>query len=224
MILAAKRALVRLSATERTDLSRRLGNQSFHDRTRSGRGRRPQQPRSVSSCHRTDRSRCVFDAHLLRPLARRHRKPAGRKRRADARRDRCALRDDRWFRRRSRRVATGRQTGSCQSRRGSYCDSSPRSARQIQSRRSGQNPACRRPGHTRLPAYARGRRGRIVALHGGWVFPDTNAHGRGETPQHLYTVAFDGAELWGKFSEPGLLVHLDLFEPYLLLRRGGRAR
>jgi nitrile hydratase len=75
------------------------------------------------------------------------------------------------------------------------------------------------PGHTRLPAYARGRRGRIVALHGGWVFPDTNAHGRGETPQHLYTVAFDGAELWGKFTEPGLVVHLDLFEPYLLRRR-----
>ena len=80
------------------------------------------------------------------------------------------------------------------------------------------------PGHTRLPAYARGRRGRIVALHGGWVFPDTNAHGRGEAPQHLYTVAFDGAELWGKFSEPGLVVHLDLFEPYLLLRRRRKGR
>ena len=58
------------------------------------------------------------------------------------------------------------------------------------------------PGHTRLPAYARGRRGTIVALHGGWVFPDTNAHGRGENPQHLYTVAFDGAELWGATANP----------------------
>jgi nitrile hydratase len=70
-------------------------------------------------------------------------------------------------------------------------------------------------GHTRLPAYARGRLGRVVMLHGGWVFPDSNAHGQGENPQHLYTVAFDGAELWGRESEHGVTVHLDLFEPYL---------
>ena len=71
------------------------------------------------------------------------------------------------------------------------------------------------PGHTRLPAYARGRVGTIVALHGGWVFPDSNAHGLGEQPRPLYTVAFDGAELWGVHAEPGTCVHLDLFEPYL---------
>ena len=70
-------------------------------------------------------------------------------------------------------------------------------------------------GHTRLPGYARGRRGAVVSLHDGWVFPDTNAHGRGENPQHLYTVAFDGEELWGDDAEPGVVVHLDLFEPYL---------
>ncbi len=70
-------------------------------------------------------------------------------------------------------------------------------------------------GHTRLPGYARGRRGHVVALHGGWVYPDTHAHGCGESPQHLYTVAFEGEELWGSDCEPGLVVHLDLFEPYL---------
>lgn len=70
-------------------------------------------------------------------------------------------------------------------------------------------------GHTRLPDYARGRPGRIVAQRGGWVFPDTHAHGLGEQPTHLYTVAFTGADLWGPDAEPGLLVHLDLFEPYL---------
>lgn len=70
-------------------------------------------------------------------------------------------------------------------------------------------------GHTRLPGYARGRIGRIVQQHGGWVFPDSNAHGRGEQPQHLYTVAFTGDELWGVDTEPGLEVSLDLFEPYL---------
>jgi nitrile hydratase subunit beta len=71
------------------------------------------------------------------------------------------------------------------------------------------------PGHTRLPAYARGRCGTVVALHGGWVYPDTNAHGLGEQPQSLYTVAFDADELWGAAAEPGTCVHLDLFEPYL---------
>ncbi len=70
-------------------------------------------------------------------------------------------------------------------------------------------------GHTRLPAYARGRVGTVVALQGGWVFPDTNAHGLGENPQHLYCVRFSGTELWGREAEPGQFVHLDLFEPYL---------
>jgi nitrile hydratase beta subunit len=71
------------------------------------------------------------------------------------------------------------------------------------------------PGHTRLPAYARGRAGTVVTWHEGWVFPDSNAHGQGENPQHLYTVAFEGVELWGADSERGVVVHLDLFEPYL---------
>ena len=38
---------------------------------------------------------------------------------------------------------------------------------------------------------------------------------RGEDPQPLYTVAFDGQELWGAGAEPGLIVNIDLFEPYL---------
>jgi nitrile hydratase len=71
------------------------------------------------------------------------------------------------------------------------------------------------PGHTRLPAYARGRCGTVIALHGGWVYPDSNAHGHGEQPQHLYTVAFEGAELWGAAAESATRIHLDLFDPYL---------
>ena len=70
-------------------------------------------------------------------------------------------------------------------------------------------------GHTRLPAYARGRAGTIVRLQGGWVYPDSNAHGRGEQPEHLYCVRFEGAELWCAEAEPGQSVHLDLFESYL---------
>ncbi len=70
-------------------------------------------------------------------------------------------------------------------------------------------------GHTRLPAYARCRRGRIARVHPAMVFPDTHAHGLGENPQYVYTVAFDGVELWGDTAEPGTCVYLDLFESYL---------
>ncbi|MDZ7826855.1 MAG: nitrile hydratase subunit beta [Gammaproteobacteria bacterium] len=70
-------------------------------------------------------------------------------------------------------------------------------------------------GHTRLPGYARGRRGTVVEQHGGWVFPDRNAHGEGEQPCHLYTVAFSARELWGEDADPEAEIHLDLFEPYL---------
>ncbi len=70
-------------------------------------------------------------------------------------------------------------------------------------------------GHTRLPQYASGKEGTIVAWHQGWVYPDTNAHGHGENPEHLYTVCFSGELLWGDSAEPGTIVHIDLFEPYL---------
>lgn len=70
-------------------------------------------------------------------------------------------------------------------------------------------------GHTRLPRYARGKVGVIEAVHGGFVFPDTNAHGHGENPEHLYTVTFDGRELWGRTGDPKLTVSLDAWESYL---------
>ena len=70
-------------------------------------------------------------------------------------------------------------------------------------------------GHTRLPAYARGKRGEVTAWHGGWVLPDANAHGQGERPAHLYTISFPGRALWGAGAEPATTVCLDLFEPYL---------
>ena len=69
--------------------------------------------------------------------------------------------------------------------------------------------------HTRLPRYARGRVGVIEALRGCHVFPDTAALGAGENPQWLYTVVFDGRELWGDDAQPGLKVSIEAFEPYL---------
>lgn len=70
-------------------------------------------------------------------------------------------------------------------------------------------------GHTRLPRYVRAKTGEVVRLQGGWVFPDTNAHGLGEKPQHVYCVRFNGQELWGDDAEPGTVVHIDLFDDYL---------
>jgi nitrile hydratase beta subunit len=70
-------------------------------------------------------------------------------------------------------------------------------------------------GHTRLPRYVRGRCGEIVGLHGAHVFPDANAHGKGEDPRPLYTVRFAARELWGAAADPRDSVCLDLWEPYL---------
>jgi nitrile hydratase len=71
------------------------------------------------------------------------------------------------------------------------------------------------PGHTRLPRYARSKRGSVQRLHGPQIFPDTNALGLGENPQPLYSVRFDARELWGESAEPRQTVSLDLWESYL---------
>jgi nitrile hydratase subunit beta len=69
--------------------------------------------------------------------------------------------------------------------------------------------------HTRLPGYARGKLGRIERLHGAHVLADANAHGLGEQPQWLYTVAFGGRELWGEQVAEGLTASIDAWEAYL---------
>jgi len=61
----------------------------------------------------------------------------------------------------------------------------------------------------------RGRLGIIEQVHGCHVFPDRNALGEGEHPQWLYTVHFDGRELWGAGADPNLKVSVDAWEPYL---------
>ena len=69
--------------------------------------------------------------------------------------------------------------------------------------------------HTRLPRYARGRIGIVDRVHGAHVFPDDNAHFRGEKPQHLYSVRFSARELWGDAAPPRDAVNIDLWEDYL---------
>jgi nitrile hydratase subunit beta len=70
-------------------------------------------------------------------------------------------------------------------------------------------------GHTRLPRYARGKLGVVEAVREGYVLPDSNAHGRGEAPEWVYTVVFDGRELWGEDAQAGLTVSIDAWESYL---------
>ncbi|KSV76793.1 Nitrile hydratase subunit beta [compost metagenome] len=69
--------------------------------------------------------------------------------------------------------------------------------------------------HTRLPRYARAKLGRVETVQGFFVFPDDNAHGRGENPQWVYTVVFDGPEIWGEGADPTLTVSIDAWESYL---------
>ena len=69
--------------------------------------------------------------------------------------------------------------------------------------------------HTRLPRYVRGHVGTIERQHGCHVFPDSAALGQGDSPQWLYTVSFDGRDLWGADADPTLRVSVEAFEPYL---------
>jgi nitrile hydratase subunit beta len=69
--------------------------------------------------------------------------------------------------------------------------------------------------HTRLPRYARGHTGAVERVRGCHVFPDAITTGQGEDPQWLYTVVFDGRELWGESADPTLKVSIEAWEPYL---------
>jgi nitrile hydratase len=74
-------------------------------------------------------------------------------------------------------------------------------------------------GHTRLPRYVRGHTGTVVHVHGAHVYPDRHvsqtlppfdAHA-----EWLYTVVFEGTELWGEAADPQVQVSVDAWEPYL---------
>jgi nitrile hydratase subunit beta len=71
------------------------------------------------------------------------------------------------------------------------------------------------PSHTRLPRYARGRAGIVECVRGCHVFPDSVVTGKGDDPHWLYTVVFDGRELWGADADPTVKVSIDAWEPYL---------
>jgi nitrile hydratase len=70
-------------------------------------------------------------------------------------------------------------------------------------------------GHTRVPRYVRGHRGAIVRDHGVHRFEDDVAPGTSVGPQHLYTVAFTGPELWGSRGHARDRMHVELWEIHL---------
>jgi nitrile hydratase len=69
--------------------------------------------------------------------------------------------------------------------------------------------------HTRLPAYVRGKLGTVEQDYGVFVFPDTHAHGKGEKPQHCYSVRFAARELWGSEASDRDTLRVDLFDDYM---------
>jgi nitrile hydratase subunit beta len=74
-------------------------------------------------------------------------------------------------------------------------------------------------GHTRLPRYVRGHAGTVQRVHGAHIFPDRHVSHPlppfDQRPEWLYTVVFDGTELWGPDADPTLQVSVDAWEPYL---------
>ena len=70
-------------------------------------------------------------------------------------------------------------------------------------------------GHTRLPRYARGRRGVIDRDHGVFIFADTHAMTRDPKPQHCYSVRFAARELWGPAASARDSVYVDLWDDHL---------
>lgn len=73
------------------------------------------------------------------------------------------------------------------------------------------------PGHTRLPRYARGRRGRIESLRRSQALPDETVRtGARGVRIPVYGVAFAMEELWGADAEAGAELVMELWETYLV--------
>jgi nitrile hydratase subunit beta len=101
-------------------------------------------------------------------------------------------------------------------RRGRPCSRVPRSPARFVLGQRVRTRSVQPDHHTRLPAYAHGKLGVIERVHGAHVFADANAQGLGESPEWLYTVAFDEQELWGEqLAAQRSIISVDAWEPYL---------
>lgn len=70
-------------------------------------------------------------------------------------------------------------------------------------------------GHTRLPRYARGKRGVVAIDHGVWINPDSSGNDLGPDPQHVYAVRFEARELWGDEAPRRDALYVDLWDHHL---------
>lgn len=70
-------------------------------------------------------------------------------------------------------------------------------------------------GHTRLPRYVRGKHGAIAKYHGVHDFQDSVPERSGSDPQPVYSVRFEGSELWGESAEQNQSLYVDMWESYL---------
>lgn len=78
-------------------------------------------------------------------------------------------------------------------------------------------------GHTRLPRYLSDRVGTIESMHGVCPLPDERALGaplKSCKKETLYTVVFDGREVWRERTVEALSVSADLWDSYLQSERG----
>jgi len=69
-------------------------------------------------------------------------------------------------------------------------------------------------GHTRVPRYVRGHRGRVHRHHGVHKFQDDVGE-KDVGQQHLYTVMFTGPELWGSRAHQQDRIYAELWDYHL---------
>ncbi len=69
-------------------------------------------------------------------------------------------------------------------------------------------------GHTRLPRYVRGKVGTVAKVYNAQGIQDHVPKSE-QGPQPVYSVRFDGRELWGDEAESNHLLYMDMWESYL---------
>ena len=73
------------------------------------------------------------------------------------------------------------------------------------------------PGHVRVPAYVKGRTGRIESLLGTFKNPESLAYGGSGLPEKpLYKVGFRQTDLWNEYAgSPDDVLYIDIYEHWL---------
>jgi nitrile hydratase subunit beta len=69
-------------------------------------------------------------------------------------------------------------------------------------------------GHIRVPAYVRGKMGRVVGISPAYPFPDAAAHGLESAKQRTFDVCFRSGDLWPDCCDDAE-INVGLFHGYL---------